>query len=142
MIEEIRREPDESKPLELDEKPEFRLGSGLLIAFIWLVLLPITPVTQLFLLPISFLPAILYSIGCYKLTQGILARRRWASDSNLGAVTGKWLAITGIMITLLLVTLWCLGLFFAVFPLLYFPPVVVGGVMAIQCVLNHCREKT
>jgi hypothetical protein len=141
MANEIREDSEYSAEQELNEKPEFGLGSGLLIVFVWLLLLPVSAASLLFLAPLTFLTATLFAIGWYRLTTIILARRRWNSDRNVQALIGKWLAVTGIFCTISFITFICVGLYFVLFPLLYFPPVLVGGLLAISRVLKHCREK-
>jgi hypothetical protein len=130
-------------PLNQDKimNQRFGIGAGLLIALVGLVIR--IPYVVVILVSWAILPLLLPVVGelvGYYVTRKITQTWRWPDEPDAVAFAGKWIAILIYLLSAIAIILFCLGLYFTLFPLLLIPPILIGAILTTRLLLRSLRQ--
>ena len=119
----------------------FGIGAGLLIAMVTLVIRILYLAAIVFswgIVPLLF-PVIGEVAGYYGIRK-ITQTWRWPDEPDAIAFAGKWIAILIYLLSAIAIILFCLGLYFTLFPLLIIPPILIGAILTTRLLLRSLRQ--
>ena len=119
----------------------FGIGAGLLIALVGLVIR--IPYLVVIVVSWAILPLLLPVVGelvGYYVTRKITQTWRWPDEPDAIAFAGKWIAILIYLLSAIAIILFCLGLYFTLFPLLLIPPILIGAILTTRLLLRSLRQ--